>query len=85
MTQTDRNLAVEIGLLALLALLWGASYMLIKVALETLPPVTLIALRATIAMLFLLAVMRLRRQRLPRDGRIWRQLFVQAVFIAIAS
>ena len=73
------NLRLELALLAVLAGLWGASYLLIKVALATLPPVTLMAIRVTLATLFLLAVMRIRKERLPLDRRSWRDLFVQSL------
>jgi len=41
--RTDTS--VELGLLLALATLWGASYTFIKVGVETIPPVTLIAAR----------------------------------------
>ena len=43
------DLAVNLGLLVLLASLWGASYSFIKVGIETIPPITLIAGRTAIA------------------------------------
>ena len=36
-------LMVELALLGLLALLWGSSYLFIKVAVTEIPPVTLVA------------------------------------------
>ena len=50
---TAVNLRVELALLAVLACLWGSSYLLIKVALATIPPVTLMAVRVTLAAVFL--------------------------------
>lgn len=76
---------VELVFLALLALLWGSSYLFIKVAVAEIPPVTLIAARVTIAALFLVIVMAWTGARLPRDGRTWRMLFVQAVFNSIGA
>ena len=73
------NLRLELALLAILACLWGSSYLLIKVALATLPPVTLMAIRVTLAALFLLIVMWIRREYLPSDVRSWRNLFVQSM------
>lgn len=72
------NLAREIALLVVLASLWGASYTFIKVGVATIPPVTLIALRTTLAGLVLLAVMRLRGVRLPRDRATWGRFLFQA-------
>ena len=44
------NVALEI---ALLALIWGRSFTLIKVAIETVPPLTMVAARVTVAALLL--------------------------------
>jgi len=78
------NFTVEILLLGLLALLWGSSYLFIKVAVETIPPFTLIAMRVAVAGFFLLAVMWGQGVRLPADGRTWRLLLVQAFFTSAA-
>ena len=69
---------LELALLLLLATLWGASFTFIKVGVETLPPLTLIAGRTSIAALTLLAVLRYRRVALPRDPALWRQFLIQA-------
>jgi len=82
--QTEK-LGFELALLAVLAFLWGSSYLLIRVALDTIPPITLIAARVLIATLFLFIVMSMRREHLPRDFRTWRMLFVQAVFNSIGA
>lgn len=68
MTPQIPNLAVELFLLLVLATLWGSSYSFIKIGVETIPPITLIAARTLIAGGILLAVLRHRRVRLPRDG-----------------
>lgn len=85
MTDRKANLALELSLLGLLALLWGSSYLFIKIAVAEIPPVTLIALRVTIAALFLLAVMAVRKERLPRDASTWKMLFFQAVLNSIGA
>lgn len=72
------TLAVNIGLLVLLASLWGASYSFIKVGVETIPPITLIAGRTAIAGMVLLAVMAALGLRMPRDLESWRAFMVQA-------
>lgn len=73
-----RALAFEWALLALLATCWGASYTFIKIGVATIPPVTLIAARTLIAGLLLLAVLRVRGLRLPKDGATWRRFLLQA-------
>lgn len=70
----------EYALLVFLALLWGSSYLFIKIAVVDIPPVTLIAARVAIAAVFLLGVMHWRGERLPREVRTWRMLFVQSLF-----
>ncbi|PZP45744.1 MAG: EamA family transporter [Agrobacterium fabrum] len=76
---TSQNpIARELLLLALLSTLWAASYTFIKIGVETIPPITFIASRTLIAGLLLLAVIRLRGLRLPRDIAAWRLFFIQA-------
>ena len=69
---------VEFALLLLLATLWGASFTFIKVGVETIPPVTLIAARTAIAAMLLLAVLRLRGVAMPSDVSLWRRFLYQA-------
>lgn len=82
---TPANLRTELSFLALLALLWGSSYLFIKVAVAEIPPVTLIALRVLGAAIFLLFVMGARSEKLPRDPRTWRMLLMQSVFNSIGA
>ena len=72
------NHAIEIALLAALATLWGASYSFIKLAVATIPPITLIAARTVIAGTLLVLLMRARGVRLPSDYVTWRRFLVQA-------
>jgi len=69
---------VDLALLLVLATLWGASFTFIKVGVETIPPVTLIAGRTSVAALVLLAVMRYRGIGLPTDRALWRRFLSQA-------
>lgn len=82
---TSPNLRTELPLLALLALLWGSSYLFIKVAVAEIPPITLIALRVLGAAVFLMIVMGLRSERFPRDAKTWRMLLIQAFFNSIGA
>ncbi len=83
--QKAQNLTVELLLLALLALLWGSSYLFIKVAVAEIPPITLIALRVLGASLFLMGVMRVRSEQLPRDAKTWRWLLVQSILNSVGA
>ncbi|SNZ19563.1 DMT family transporter [Cohaesibacter gelatinilyticus] len=82
---TSPNPRMELALLALLALLWGSSYLFIKMAVTEIPPITLIALRVFGAAVFLIIVMRIRSEKLPRDSKTWRMLFLQAIFNSIGA
>lgn len=85
MTPSKISLPLEIGLLAVLALLWGSSYLFIKIALTDIPPITLIAIRVGIASLFLFAVMFWRGERFPRDGKVIGTLLIQSVFNSLGA
>ena len=56
-------------------ILWGSQYVVSKVALRTIPPVTLLALRYLVSIPALLLVLRLRRALKPVDRRDWPILF----------
>ncbi len=77
------NRATEITLLLVLATLWGGSYTFIKIGVETIPPLTLIAARTLIAGLILLAVIRWRGLRMPRDLTAWRRFLAQALLNSV--
>ena len=68
MAETKINFALELALLAVLAVLWGSSYLLIKIAVDTIPPVTLVAVRVSVAALFLLVIVVWQGDHLPKDG-----------------
>ncbi len=70
--------ATNLVLLVLLATLWGAAYTLVKIGVETIPPLTLISGRTLIAGGVLLAIMRLRGITLPRDPAVWKRFMIQA-------
>lgn len=70
--------ATNLALLVLLATLWGAAYTLVKVGVETIAPLTLIAARTLIAGGILLAIMWLRGIAMPRDPAVWKRFMIQA-------
>lgn len=75
----------ELLLLAILACLWGSSYLFTKIAVATIPPLTLVAGRVSLATIFLLLILAFQSARLPRDWRTWRMLLVQSFCNSIAS
>lgn len=74
----ETNIWTELALLLALSTLWGASYTFIKVGVETIPPVTLIAARTLIAGAILVAVLRWRKLNLPSDRQTWIRFLFQA-------
>ena len=56
-------------LFGLLGLIWGSSYLWIKIGVEATGPFTLVTLRCLFAALFLIVVVRLAREPLPRSRR----------------
>ncbi len=70
--------AVDILLLLLLSTLWGASYTFIRVGVESIPPISLIAARTLIAGLLLIGWMSVSGVAMPRSWAVWKRLFVQA-------
>jgi drug/metabolite transporter (DMT)-like permease len=65
--------------LVALGLMWGTSYVFIKLGVETLGTFTLIAARLGIGLALLVTVVFLAREPLPRDPRIYGHLVVMAV------
>ncbi len=78
MTAEKPNLTKELALLLALSTLWGASYSFIKIGVETIPPVTLIAARTLIAGMILFVIIRWRGLSLPKDATTWRRFLFQA-------
>ena len=68
----------ELGLLLLLATAWGASYTFLKIAVATIPPITLIAGRTLIAGVLLVVIMHWRGVKWPTDAVSWRRFLFQA-------
>jgi len=68
----------ELVLLACLALLWGSSYLWIRIAVTEIPPVTLIAIRVLAAAIFLAVIMVWQNIPLPKDWQTWKHLFIQS-------
>jgi drug/metabolite transporter (DMT)-like permease len=77
MADTRSGIA-DLVLLLLLATLWGASYSFIRVGVETIPPLTLIAARTLIAGSVLMAVMMWRGLLFPKDRLVWKRFLFQA-------
>ena len=62
-------------------LVWGTTYLAIRVAVETIPPLLLTGIRYLGAGLILFAVLKLRGETLPRDPRVLRELALIGVLM----
>jgi drug/metabolite transporter (DMT)-like permease len=70
----------QFSMLVLLGLIWGASFMFIKVALPTVPPFTIVFVRTALAGLVLYAVVRKRGMRMPPPGAMWLSFLLMGLF-----
>ena len=60
----------------LLGAIWSSSFMWIKIALQEVGPITLVAFRVSFGLLFGIAVILLQRVQLPRSFREWSPLLL---------
>ncbi len=66
----------EWGMLLLLSLLWGGSFFFVGVALDELPPLTIVWLRVALGALTLWAVVAFLHLPLPRSRRVWLSILL---------
>lgn len=66
-------------LLTLLGAIWGGSFFLIKIAVATVPPLSVAAARIVIGALVLVAIARWRGAAFPRSADAWRKLLAMGV------
>lgn len=66
--------------LGLLALLWGSSFLWIKLVLHGFSPVQMSTIRAILGAALLVVLCLAGRQRLPRGRRVWGHLVIAAIF-----
>lgn len=59
--------------------IWGSSYLFIKLGVETLTPLTLVAARLAFGAALLIGVVAASREPLPRDPKIYGHLVVLAL------
>ncbi len=63
-----------------MALLWGPSFLFIKIAVQEFPPLTLVAGRVGLAALLLYLLLQIQKRRLPGPGPIWKHFAVVGLF-----
>ena len=67
----------------LLATIWGSSYLAIKIGVESIDPLSLVAMRMMIGTIILLVILRAQSLSLPRDLASWGVLTVSGLFGSI--
>jgi len=67
-----------------LALMWGSSYLFIKIAVDDFGTFTLVALRLIVGAALLWTVLKLSGKAIPRDRRLYGHLLVMA-FLSITA
>ena len=71
---------MEIALLLTLVTLWGSSFSFIKVAVETIPPLSVAAGRLLLGAAIVFVVARSRGFRFPADASLWARFFAIGLF-----
>jgi drug/metabolite transporter (DMT)-like permease len=78
--------AVAFTSFAIVCVVWGTTYLFIRIAVETIPPLLLTGIRYTVAGLLLLAIARLRGERIPRDWRVLANLvFIGFLMVGVGN
>jgi len=78
--------AAAYGAFALICVVWGTTYLFIRIALETIPPLLLTGSRFVVAGLILLLIARLRGENIPRDFRTLANLaFVGFLLVGVGN
>jgi drug/metabolite transporter (DMT)-like permease len=72
---------LPLGAFLLCSLIWGSTWLAIKLGYESIPPLTGAALRFGIASVLLFAIVRIARLRLPRGRQEWGLTAFFAVFL----
>lgn len=75
--------AAEYGLIALQSMLWGSAFFFIAVARDSLPPITMSALRLVPACAIVLVAVALTKQRLPATLAEWGLVVIHSLFNSV--
>ena len=66
----------EWGLLFFLSVLWGGSFFFVEVALDALPPFTIVFARVSLAAIVMMGVVRIAGHALPATWNAWKPFFL---------
>ncbi|HJQ38577.1 MAG TPA: EamA family transporter [Thermoanaerobaculia bacterium] len=75
----DRSLAALA--FVIVCIVWGTTYLGIRIAVETIPPLLLTGIRYTIAGMVMLPLLLLRGERIPRDRRTLGNIAIVALLL----
>src|ERR1051326_7651826 len=75
------TLGRTVAAFASVCIVWGTTYLFIRIAVETIPPLLLTSVRYLRAGVILLAIATLRGDRLPRDRRVLGEIVVVGVLL----
>ena len=64
-----------------LAMLWGPSFLFIKISVGDIPPLTLVAIRISLGALLLFSVLKLKKIRLNSNPHLWLHCFILGIFV----
>ncbi len=67
------------GMLILLSVLWGATFLYVEIALEELPPFSIVFLRVSIGALGLYVFMLIRGMRMPGGAGLWGSFLIMGL------
>lgn len=70
-------------LMVALTCMWSPSFLFIKLAVQELPPVTIVSLRVSLAALILSGILLWKRFPLPKDFSFWLRTTLMALFSSI--
>lgn len=64
----------------LLAMMWGPSFLFIKIAIRDIQPLTLVAIRITLGALILFLVIQYKKLKIPFNLKYWLHCFILGIF-----
>lgn len=70
-------------LMLALTAMWSPSFLFIKLAVQELPPMTVVSLRVTLAALIISSILLIKRNSLPSDFSFWLRTIGMALFSSV--
>src|SRR5436189_133748 len=67
--------------IVIMAALFAPSFIFIKIAVQDISPITVIALRIALATILLYFTLKLKGISLPKDWNLWKHCFILGIFV----